>query len=40
MKVRKHGRTTGYTRGRVIDVAADLNISYDFGVASVSSTRW
>jgi hypothetical protein len=33
MKVHKHGRTTGYTRGRVIDVAADLNISYDFGVA-------
>ncbi len=33
MKVHKHGRTTGYTRGRVIDVAADLDISYDFGVA-------
>ena len=33
MRVHKHGRTTGYTRGRVIDVAADVNITYDFGVA-------
>jgi hypothetical protein len=33
MRVHKHGRTTGYTTGRVIDVAADLNITYDFGVA-------
>jgi hypothetical protein len=33
MRVHKHGRTTGYTRGRVIDVAADVNISYDFGAA-------
>jgi hypothetical protein len=32
-EVHKHGRTTGYTRGRVIDVAADFNISYDFGTA-------
>src|SRR6185295_8729938 len=33
MKVHKHGRTTGYTQGKVIDVAADVNITYDFGVA-------
>jgi hypothetical protein len=33
MGVHKHGRTTGYTRGRVIDVSADVNITYDFGVA-------
>jgi hypothetical protein len=33
MRVHKHGRTTGYTRGRIIDVAADVNITYDFGVA-------
>lgn len=32
MRVHKHGRTTGYTRGRVIDVAADVNVTYDFGV--------
>ncbi|PYM93185.1 MAG: hypothetical protein DME04_12655 [Candidatus Rokuibacteriota bacterium] len=33
MRVHKHGRTTGYTRGRVIDVSADVNITYDFGAA-------
>ena len=33
MGVHKHGRTTGYTRGHVIDVSADVNITYDFGVA-------
>jgi hypothetical protein len=33
MRVHKHGRTTGYTRGHVIDVAADVNITYDFGTA-------
>ncbi len=33
MRVHKHGRTTGYSRGRVIDVAADVNVTYDFGVA-------
>ena len=33
MGVHKHGRTTGYTKGKVIDVSADLNITYDFGVA-------
>jgi hypothetical protein len=33
MKVHKHGRTTGYTRGEVIDVAGDFNIAYDFGTA-------
>jgi hypothetical protein len=33
MPVHKHGRTTGYTRGRIIDIAADVNITYDFGVA-------
>lgn len=33
MRVHKHGRTTGYTRGHVVDVAADVNISYDFGTA-------
>lgn len=33
MLVHKHGRTTGYTKGKVIDVAADVNIGYDFGTA-------
>ena len=33
MLVHKHGRTTGYRRGRVIDVAADVNVGYDFGSA-------
>jgi hypothetical protein len=33
MKVHKHGRTTGYTRGQVVDVAADVNVGYDFGTA-------
>lgn len=33
MKVHKHGRTTGYTRGTIIDVSADVNVSYDFGTA-------
>lgn len=33
MKVHKHGRTTGYTRGSIIDVSADVNIAYDFGTA-------
>jgi hypothetical protein len=33
MNVHKHGRTTGYTSGKIIDVAADVNIHYDFGVA-------
>jgi hypothetical protein len=33
MAVHKHGRTTGYRRGRIVDVAADVNITYDFGVA-------
>jgi hypothetical protein len=33
MKVHKHGRTTGYTQGHVIDVAADVNVQYDMGVA-------
>jgi hypothetical protein len=33
MAVHKHGRTTGYRRGTVIDVAADVNVGYDFGTA-------
>lgn len=33
MAVHKHGRTTGYRRGQVIDVAADVNVGYDFGTA-------
>jgi hypothetical protein len=33
MRVHKHGRTTGYRRGQVVDVAADVNIGYDFGTA-------
>jgi len=33
MLVHKHGRTTGYRRGRVDDVAADVNVGYDFGQA-------
>lgn len=33
MKVHKHGRTTGYRRGQVVDVAVDVNITYDFGTA-------
>jgi len=36
MAVHKHGRTTGYRRGRIVDVAADVNITYDFGVARFS----
>jgi hypothetical protein len=33
MTVHKHGRTTGYRRGHVVDVAADVNVGYDFGTA-------
>jgi hypothetical protein len=33
MAVHKHGRTTGYRRGQVTDVAADVNVGYDFGTA-------
>lgn len=33
MKVHKHGRTTGYRQGTVMDVTADVNVQYDFGVA-------
>ena len=33
MAVHKHGRTTGYRRGHVTDVAADVNVGYDFGTA-------
>ena len=33
MKVHKHGRTTGYTQGQVMDVTADVNVQYHFGVA-------
>jgi hypothetical protein len=33
MKVHKHGRTTGYRRGTVVDIAADVNITFDFGTA-------
>lgn len=33
MAVHKHGRTTGYRRGQVVDVAADVNVGYDFGTA-------
>ncbi len=33
MRVHKHGRTTGYTTGHVVDVAADVNVGYDFGTA-------
>jgi hypothetical protein len=33
MKVQKHGRTTGFTTGQVVDVSADVNITYDFGTA-------
>jgi hypothetical protein len=33
MKVHKHGRTTGYTTGVVVDVAADVKVGYDFGDA-------
>jgi len=29
MKVEKTGRTTGYTRGTVFDIAADVNIEYE-----------
>jgi hypothetical protein len=31
MRVHKHGRTTGYRRGHVVDVAVDVNVGYDFG---------
>lgn len=33
MRVHKHGRTTAYTTGRVTDIAADVNVGYDFGTA-------
>jgi hypothetical protein len=33
MRVHKHGRTTGYRRGQVVDLSADVNIGYDFGTA-------
>ena len=33
MRVHKHGRTTGYTTGHVVDIAADVNVGYDFGTA-------
>lgn len=33
MRVHKHGRTTGYTRGHITDISADVNIHYDFGMA-------
>ena len=33
MRVHKHGRTTGYTQGKIMDIAADVNVQYDFGVA-------
>ncbi len=33
MNVEKHGRTTGYTRGKVFDVAADVQVGYDGRVA-------
>ena len=29
MLIEKTGRTTGYTRGRVVDVAADINVPYE-----------
>jgi hypothetical protein len=32
MKVHKHGRTTGYTRGEVFDTSADVQVEYDAGV--------
>jgi hypothetical protein len=31
MKVHKVGRTTGYTRGRIFDVNADVRVGYDLG---------
>jgi hypothetical protein len=31
MRVHKVGRTTGYTRGAVIDVSADVAVTYDLG---------
>jgi hypothetical protein len=33
MKVQKHGRTTGFTTGAVVDISADINVGYDFGTA-------
>jgi hypothetical protein len=33
MKVHKHGRTTGYRRGHIVDVSADVTVGYDFGNA-------
>jgi hypothetical protein len=33
MKVQKHGRTTGFTKGQVVDISADVNVTYDFGTA-------
>jgi hypothetical protein len=31
MTVHKHGRTTGYRRGHIVDISADVNVGYDFG---------
>ena len=32
MRVHKHGRTTGYTTGRVFDASADVTVRYEMGV--------
>jgi hypothetical protein len=34
MRVHKHGRTTGYTTGRVFDVNADVVVEYEMGLIS------
>jgi hypothetical protein len=31
MNVEKTGRTTGYTRGSILDVSADVTVGYDIG---------
>jgi hypothetical protein len=31
LQVHKTGRTTGYTRGTIFDVSADVNVTYDIG---------
>src|SRR5262245_59324396 len=34
MRVHKHGRTTGYTAGRIFDVNADVVVEYEMGLIS------
>ncbi len=37
LQVEKAGRTTGYTRGRILDVSATIKVRYDLGVLTFDS---